>query len=397
MYKVTLKREFTQNRSQDKAIEFIKRRVLSSKPAWQITDTQIIEPEQHGFKFVYRVVFTFQKTSGQRQSEQKEFDAICEALTRIGSNAKFRPCVWVVDTITKVSEDETSVEHVAEGNTKSAMAAHTGITLEEVREKCLPEIIKLLTEKDAIAESIYFREIFERDAQIRIVLSSIRSFLETNGERRNHVLLHGLPACAKTQILNAVTALLSDAAVVRLDGTSTTPAGIYKTYFEDFNDIPEPPFTIIEEIEKTAEESLRVWLGVMDERGELRKVNAREQRQRNLKVLCLGTANDMDIFNSLMGGSDNKPGALSSRFAHQIECPRPNDKVLRLILERDIRSKGGKMIWVDAVMELAKATMTNDPRKVLSFLDGGERLENGEYQKDIMAVMSRKRVISNDE
>jgi len=32
MYHVTLIREFTQSRAQDKAIEFIKRRVLSSKP-----------------------------------------------------------------------------------------------------------------------------------------------------------------------------------------------------------------------------------------------------------------------------------------------------------------------------------------------------------------------------
>ncbi|HEV7738605.1 MAG TPA: hypothetical protein VGO47_14690, partial [Chlamydiales bacterium] len=206
--------------------------------------------------------------------------------------------------------------------------------------------------------------------------------------RRNHVLLYGLPACAKTQILNAVTNLLGSDAVVRLDGTSTTPAGIYKTYFEEFGDRPEPPFVVLEESEKTEEAALRVWLGVLDDRGELRKVNFREQQVRELKVLCLSTANDKDQFDLLMGGTPGKPGALSSRFAHQMYCQRPNEKVLRLILERDIEKNGGSLLWIDKVIELAKQLRTNDPRKVLSFLDGAERLMTGAYQKDILAMHS---------
>ncbi len=384
-YQITLVREFTQSRDQSKGIEFIKRRVLSSKPAWEIINTEIFPVEEKLFNYIYRVALTFRKTSGQKQTEAKEWLAITQALTKIGEGSKFRPCVWKIESS---SHDTVTEPEAVTGDsfTKHAMSENIGITLQDVKELCLEKITQLLTEKDAIQNSEYFRHIFERDAQIRIALSSIKSFLETNGERRNHILLYGLPACAKTEICNAITRLVSEAAVVRLDGTSTTPAGIYKTYFENFADLPEPPFVVLEECEKTSEESLRVWLGVLDYRGELRKVNYREQAQRTLKVLCIATANDKEEFDLLMGGTAKKPGALSSRFVHQVECQRPNEKVLRMILERDIVEKGGKMQWVDAVIELAKATRTDDPRKVLAYLDGGDRLETGEYQADILAV-----------
>lgn len=397
MFTVTLIREFTQNRSQEKAIEFISRRVLSNKPAWTILSTELAEPIERDFKYIYTATLTFKKTSGQQTTIQKEWQSILDMLAKLGQSAKFRPCVWKVqDSGIKAESVETADN--SDGATKHAMANATGVTIEQVRERCLEKIVELLTKKDAIQDSEFFRGVFEREAQIRVVLSSIKSFLESNGERRNHLLLWGLPACAKTQILNCVAKLIGEDAFVRLDGTSTTPAGIYKTYFENFDKLPEPPFVILEEAEKTSEESLRVWLGVLDERGELRKVNYREQNQRNLKVLCMSTANDKEDFDRLMGGTDRKPGALSSRFAHQIHCPRPSERVLRLILERDIVQKGGKLEWVDAVIELAHATMTDDPRKVLSFLDGGERLETGEYQADIMAIyrLAPQRVISNE-
>lgn len=397
MFTVTLIREFTQNRPQDKGIEFIKRRVLSSKPAWEITSVSIDEPEEKQFRYIYRAHLTFQKTSGQQASAAKEWLSILESLEKLGNASKFRPNPWKVQS-NEIVADEIAAVSSDIGNARHAMSANTGITLQQVRENVLPKIVELLTKKDAIAESEFFRGIFEREAQIRVVLSSIKSFLESNGERRNHVLLYGLPACAKTQILNAVTSLVSEAAVVRLDGTSTTPAGIYKTYFENFNEIPEPPFVVLEEAEKTSEESLRVWLGVLDDRGELRKVNYREQQERKLKVLCMATANDKVEFDLLMGGTERKPGALSSRFAHQIQCPRPSERILRMILERDIIQKGGKLEWIDAVIELAHVTQTNDPRKVLSFLDGGERLESGEYQADIISIhrLNPPAVITNE-
>ena len=142
----------------------------------------------------------------------------------------------------------------------------------------------------------------------------------------------------------------------------------------------------IEEIEKCHEDGLRVWLGALDDRGELRKTNFRESRARKIQILTLATANDKVIFDKLMGGTDKRPGALSSRFVNQLHCPRPDEKVLRKILERDIDSYGGHADWIQPALDLAKVIGTDDPRRVLSYLDGGDRLLNGMYQKDILTM-----------
>jgi hypothetical protein len=131
-------------------------------------------------------------------------------------------------------------------------------------------------------------------------------------------------------------------------------------------------------------------LGALDDRGELRKINAREMRNREIKILCLATANDKDEFDRLMGGTLKRPGALSSRFVHQLECPRPNREVLRMILTRDIDSYGGSSDWIEPALDLAAEIGTDDPRKVLGFLDGGHRLLTGEYQRDIRSILGIK-------
>ena len=271
-----------------------------------------------------------------------------------------------------------------------ALSKNTGVTLAEVKERVMPIINELLSSDKALDDSEYFKGIFGRNAQLRTILSSVKSFLESDGLRRNHLILYGSPGCAKTQILNAIGKLLGQDAVVRLDGTSTTPAGIYKVYFQEFDNISEPPFVILEEAEKTSEDSLRVWLGVLDDRGELRKINAREMRSREVKVLCLATVNDKDEFDRLMGGTLKRPGALSSRFVHQLVCPRPTRNVLKMILTRDINSYGGKQEWIEPALNLASQIGTDDPRKVLGFLDGGDRLLSGEYQQDLFDILGIK-------
>jgi MoxR-like ATPase len=217
------------------------------------------------------------------------------------------------------------------------------------------------------------------------MLSSVYSFLATDGERRNHVLLYGLPACAKTQILLRLIQFLGEGAVMRLDATSTTSAGVYKLFFKEYQD-GVPPFAVVEEIEKTTEEALRVWLGVLDDRGELLKVTFRDMLARNVKMLCLATANDKALFDKLMGGTSAKEGALASRFVNQLECQRPDAKVLEMILKRDIDARGGNYDWIKPCLALAKDLETDDPRKVLGFLDGGDRLLTNQYQEDRLKI-----------
>jgi len=274
-------------------------------------------------------------------------------------------------------------QRIAPRGVHDAVNTHNVIDLQGLKNRALGTINKLVRSPKALNEA--FDGIYDREPQIRTILSSVKSFLESDGRRRNHVLLWGLPACAKTQILLKLTEVLGEDAVLRLDATSTTSAGIYKLFFDEYQN-GVPPFCIIEEIEKCAEEALRVWLGALDDRGELRKINYRIMQVREVQILCLASANDKLIFDKLMGGTEKKPGALSSRFVNQLHCPRPNRKVLELILRRDIQKNGGKIAWIQPAIELAEQIETNDPRKVLAFLDGAERLETGAYQRDIIRI-----------
>jgi len=134
--------------------------------------------KQKQFKYIYRAVLTFRKTSGQQGSAAKEWESILVALEKVGSASKFRPCVWKVEKHAITTDAGTDVTMVSDGKHPLCDVCEYCITLQEVRENCLEKIVELLTKKDAIASSEYFRGIFERDAQIRIVLSSIKSFLE---------------------------------------------------------------------------------------------------------------------------------------------------------------------------------------------------------------------------
>jgi hypothetical protein len=56
---------------------------------------------------------------------------------------------------------------------------------------------------------------------------------------------------------------------------------------------------------------------------------------------------------------------------------------MRRILACDIAAFGGNMDRIDKCMLLAEQLGTDDPRKILAFLDGRDRLMDGSYQKDL--------------
>ena len=421
MYQATMERRLTQNRNQDSGIDYFKERIVAgNRKAWKVEKVTKEEPVQSGGYWIHRFTFYMQKVSGRRNDANlvgREWENILENFTRLGGNSKWQDYPWKLISYKAPDDDENSsleddfIQGPVDGpvfedngdeedNSKvQTKPAPDGVrhaagpenpkSLEEVREEKLPIIEEFIRDEVALENSEYFQGIYARGPHIRTVLSSVKSFLETNGERRNHTVLYGLPACAKTQILNGVANLLGEDAVLRLDATSTTSAGIYKLFFKELDVVP--PVVIMEEAEKTSEEALRVWLGALDDRGELRKVNYREMKVRSVQILCLATVNDKEQFDMLMGGKKLsgggiKPGALSSRFHNDIECPRPNSQVMRKILARDIREKGGRMEWIDPIVELSELIETNDPRKVLALLDGGDRLMTGEYQRDILEI-----------
>lgn len=226
----------------------------------------------------------------------------------------------------------------------------------------------------------FFSHIYERDAQIEVVHSALRAFVDSSYTNRFHCVLHGAPACGKTEILRSFSKMLGADAVLELDATSTTKAGAERILLESAE---LPPVMICEEIEKTDEASLRWLLGILDHRGEIRKVtHGGGLRSRNVKMLCLATVNDMGLFRRVMDG------ALASRFSHKIHCPRPSKDVLRKILAREIAKVNGRFEWIDPAIDYCvDVEGTNDPRRVSTVcLSGRDALLSGEYQILLDAV-----------
>lgn len=226
----------------------------------------------------------------------------------------------------------------------------------------------------------YFSHLYERDAQVEMVLSAVRRYVESDFADRFHGILYGPPACGKTEVLRSLARMVGSDAVLHFDATSTTKAGAERTLLETA-DIP--PILCIEEIEKTDEHSLRWLLGVLDFRGEVRKVTHRSTAVREVKLLCLATVNDMDLFKRIMDG------ALASRFTHKIKCPRPSRDALEKILLREIGRTGGDLAWIKPALDwCVDEEKTNDPRRIIAVcLCGGDKLLTGEYQEYLRATM----------
>jgi hypothetical protein len=224
----------------------------------------------------------------------------------------------------------------------------------------------------------YFEHLYDRGPQVRLLLDSLGAALGSGWHVRHHCLLWGRPGCGKTEILLAVERLLGAEAVVKLDATMTSKAGAENLLLELE---AVPPVLLIEELEKCDPANLPWLLGVLDQRGEVLKTNARiGSVRKEARCLCLATANDLGRFRAALSG------ALASRFQHQIYCPRPSREVLRRILLREVRASGGNEAWVEPALDLCAAEGTDDPRRAIALLDGRDRLLTGAYQADWQAI-----------
>src|SRR5204863_1375182 len=126
---------------------------------------------------------------------------------------------------------------------------------------------------------------------IRLLLDTLGAAHTSDFLVRNHCLLWGRPACGKTEILLAVERMLGPEAVVKLDATMTSKAGAENLLLELE---AVPPVLLIEELEKCDAGNLPWLLGVLDQRGEVIKTNARIGTVRKeARCLCLATVNDL--------------------------------------------------------------------------------------------------------
>lgn len=437
-YSVTLQRrngKRTSDEKIEKQIEHILGRGLGGERgrSWEVTSRVRHTPYRDGSLVVYKFDVSFKKTRGQKggEAEYRQWEEIKAMLMQTGAGTKYAPYPWEVlengaPAVTTVAvpgavagvvpatpigvanggpppndNPVTPGENTGMGGvvselnniiTKLGGVREVQTTLTALKTwddlEIPPELLGRQSDQHLAAHPAW-RSLYGLGAQIRILLSNIKRAKDTEGKVRNHGVLFGHAGCGKTTTLLALENMFGPGAVLRLDATSTTRAGIEKLFFSDLPSVP--PLVFMEEAEKADVEALKVWLGALDDRGEIRKVNFRVNQLREVRVLFLCTVNDKKAFDRMMGSDGSEAGALSSRCVSQVYFPRPTETTLRKILMKEIDSAGGNPDWVTPALEMAKGMDISDPRIVRSFLAGGDRLLDGTYQDDWKAVEEAKR------
>jgi len=351
----------------NKQVEYIIKRGLGSNRGggWEYRiSTQPLRTENGIWVFSRKVIF--QKIN-ERGNADKQWFSILTILAKSASGSKFGKYPWTI--------------------IQGAEALEDSIVLDPSKVTESKDYGDIKTDR-----ANHFDHIFDRQNQIDIVHSAIIAAKESDLNNRFHCVLFGPPGCGKSEILLGVGKMAGSEndAYMKFDATSTTEAGAYRVLREASH---IPPILLVEEIEKAEEKSLRWLLGLLDQRAEIRRTNFRTGNDsRNVKMLCLATVNDIDLFRKVMSG------ALASRFAHQVYCPRPNRALLQKILEREVTKSKGDVAWIEPTLKFCcdddsmQAIFQDDPRKVVPIcLCGREKLLTGEYQKAVRATQEPSR------
>ena len=232
--------------------------------------------------------------------------------------------------------------------------------------------------------STTFQRIYGREPQIRRIMDALTLGVSTNWNKRKHTLLSGPPGCGKTELCLTLSRALGKEGEAWwwYDATSTTRAGALEQLMAAS---AIPPILFVEEIEKTQESALRWLLGLMDERGEIRRTNYRVGNEhKRIRSCVIATANNTQILQSMDGG------ALYSRFSNRISCPPPDREVVEKILRREAESLAiFNPQWIDSALEYGFDKLKiRDPRELINILlCGRDRLLTGEYQRDYSGTM----------
>lgn len=416
MEQLTLRRRLGKKTGDDKIqsqVDYIIGRGLKGARGngWEVQQRRH-PPRRNGDLWEFRYDLSFEKTKGRGRgtdTEYRQWEQIKAMMIQTGQNAKFGEYPWevltpqgapAISTVAPPPDDGGIIPDNAAptlGDVVSDLNQLVQTKLGGVREvQSTLSVVKTWEDLEIPAELLgrdsdrhlgqhpAWSHLYGVGAQIRTILSNIKRARDTGGASRNHGVLYGHAGCGKTTTLLALEQMFGPGAVLRLDATSTTRAGIEKLFFSDLTDIP--PLVFMEEAEKADPEALKVWLGALDDRGEIRKVNFRVNQLREVKVLFLCTVNNKTLFDKMMGSDGSEAGALSSRCVSQVYFPRPSETTLRLILQKEVAQNGGDPAWITPAILLAQEMGITDPRIVRSYLAGGERLLDGSYQEDWKAI-----------
>jgi hypothetical protein len=247
---------------------------------------------------------------------------------------------------------------------------------------------------DESALAAWFDGVYEREAHVRLVHDATLLYAATGGEMRTHTLLFGKPGAAKTTVFRRFKGWYDSAdgveRVAFVNATSLAKAGLENWLLERAAERALPEILWLEEIEKNRPEDMLCLLSVMDESGQLQKTNARiGQVTADVRVLVWATCNDLELLKRF------RNGALFSRFQCPLRCVRPSPELMWCILYRELgKIPGAQPSWAERAWRFAYETLPaetgrplDDPRAVIGLLGGRERLVDGSYQEDRLAVL----------
>lgn len=356
--------------SWNEAVEVAKERQELSQCEWKFTT----------FLEFYRTCPAARDPQEAVKREAIQREDIYGFVSALGQNARFQGKPWTVKVKSETVELNTAI--ISDQVHKPVIAP----VIDPISD---PEPIPLSKVSSSIQPGDYYSHLYGLDAQIRILLSTIRAAADSNMKYRFHSLLYGAPGAGKTDILISTYKLLSDLNIscLSIDCTSTTEAGMRKLLLDEDEIIPE--VILAEEIEK-APHSFKLLLGIMDDRGVVSQLNARRTASRKVPALVLASANDYGALLKM------DSGALLSRFSNEIYCPRPDREILAKILEREIGNiSGGKLEWIEPTLKFCfDERGITDPRTVRNVcLCGRDRLLDGSHQEDLKVTMRKNRAV----
>jgi energy-coupling factor transporter ATP-binding protein EcfA2 len=302
--------------------------------------------------YTFKKEITFSRIGGRTDTAERQWNTILKRLLKAGMKTIWGKYPWSVET-EGIDKIRTELEL-------------TGSIPVSVSKAVIKDIAPI-----SLDAKEHYADIYDRNDQIKIVRSAIVAGNESDWQDRFHCLLYGPPGCGKSAIIKATKCMLGkeNEAYMEFDATSTTEAGAQKILLGATH---IHPVLFIEEIEKQDEKMLRWLLGLLDYRAEIRKTNFRIGTQvRSTKML---------LFKKVL------TGALVSRFAHEIYCPRPNRMVLQKILEREVaKTKNGNQKWIEPTLEYCyDKKKWDDPRKIIPVcLCGRDSLLDNSYQASL--------------
>lgn len=232
-----------------------------------------------------------------------------------------------------------------------------------------------------------FSHIYGLDAQIRLALDSVEVAIDTEGSKCAHVVLYGKAGGAKTTLMRAIFEYVQGfipkdqevRACTSINTDSATAAGIQNSFMQRWSTVTGiPPIIGFEEAEKVPDTLWRCMLGALDDRQTMMKVTARRTSVTKTRMLGIATVNDFTVFSNFCGG------AINSRFSNKLEVPRPSLPIMHKILMREIEANDWNEEYADAALAIAAELDTDDPREIIQFLNGRDRLLDGSYLNDIM-------------